>query len=382
MSLDTKQTSADKDNTSQIVRDFNELKSLPEIEAVFDALPYYICILNEKRQLVYSNESLLEKYNLTLDDILGKRHGELFNCINSEKETGGCGTSENCKLCGAVNVVLLSQKNNIKTVDECRILAKKDNKFIAYDFLVSASPFYFENRTFTIITLEDISEQKRKRLLEKLFFHDVLNTAGSLNGLVQYINSGLSDDEFKEIVTNLSVVSKRLIEEILSQRDLTAAENGELKISVLELNSKLMIKNIIYQISFTETAQHKSIELAADNEDVNFVSDNNILQRVLSNMVKNALEATPKGGKVTIGSKLLGTDKVNFWVLNHAYISPSIQSQIFQRNFSIKGTNRGLGTFSMKIFGENYLKGQVSFLSDINTGTIFSLIIPILTPNN
>ena len=50
-----------------------------------------------------------------------------------------------------------------------------------------------------------------------------------------------------------------------------------------------------------------------------------------------------------------------------------IQLQIFQRSFSTKGLTRGLGTYSVKLLTENYLKGKVSFMSNALEGTVFSV---------
>jgi sensor histidine kinase regulating citrate/malate metabolism len=47
--------------------------------------------------------------------------------------------------------------------------------------------------------------------------------------------------------------------------------------------------------------------------------------------------------------------------------------QIFQRSFSTKDRNRGIGTYSVKLVTENYLKGKVSFISNEAEGTIFKV---------
>ena len=39
------------------------------------------------------------------------------------------------------------------------------------------------------------------------------------------------------------------------------------------------------------------------------------------------------------------------------------------RSFSTKGTQRGLGTYSMKILGEKHLGGVVDFETSVNKGT-------------
>ena len=52
-------------------------------------------------------------------------------------------------------------------------------------------------------------------------------------------------------------------------------------------------------------------------------------------------------------------------------------SRIFQRNFSTKEQDgRGIGTFSMKLFGEKILGGQVSFTTSKTGGTTFKFAYP------
>ncbi|CAG0934623.1 partial Sensor protein DivL, partial [Rhodocyclaceae bacterium] len=101
-----------------------------------------------------------------------------------------------------------------------------------------------------------------------------------------------------------------------------------------------------------------------------------ILRRILGNLVKNALEATPRGGTVTLSCTDDG-GRVIFGVTNPGVMPEEVQLQIFQRSFSTKaGTGRGIGTYSVKLFGERYLKGKVAFTSREPEGTTFTLSIP------
>jgi sensor histidine kinase regulating citrate/malate metabolism len=52
---------------------------------------------------------------------------------------------------------------------------------------------------------------------------------------------------------------------------------------------------------------------------------------------------------------------------------------LFQRSFSTKASaGRGIGTYSVKLLVEQYLKGSVSFISDSESKTIFTLKIPLI----
>ena len=51
-------------------------------------------ILDKNRQIVFSNDALLKKMNLRIEDVIGKRPGEALNCVHSSNMQAGCGTSE------------------------------------------------------------------------------------------------------------------------------------------------------------------------------------------------------------------------------------------------------------------------------------------------
>mgnify|MGYP003339318652 CR=1 FL=1 len=50
-----------------------------------------------------------------------------------------------------------------------------------------AQPFRQEGEDLLLLSLLDISGEKRRAVLERLFFHDVLNSAGGLRGLLHLL---------------------------------------------------------------------------------------------------------------------------------------------------------------------------------------------------
>jgi sensor histidine kinase regulating citrate/malate metabolism len=69
-------------------------------------------------------------------------------------------------------------------------------------------------------------------------------------------------------------------------------------------------------------------------------------------------------------------EAVEFWVHNDGVIPKREQFQIFQRSFSTKGEGRGIGTYSVRMFTETYLGGEVTFVSSKYDGTTFSVWLP------
>lgn len=154
------------------------------------------------------------------------------------------------------------------------------------------------------------------------------------------------------------------------------AEHGDLEVVTTEVSAKETLENIVNQISFHTVAYEKHIKIIPGTKDIILLTDYYLLVRVLMNMLKNAFEATSRNGTVTITYKELN-QSICFSVHNDRSMEESIQHQVFQRSFSTKGSNRGLGAYSMKLLGEHYLKGKVYFESDEEKGTTFFFELPI-----
>ncbi len=106
--------------------------------------------------------------------------------MNAADAPGGCGTGARCGLCGAVKAILASQQTGERASAEARILIGGGD-VRALDLLITANPATVAGVPLTICTLRDISDQKRRQILENVFFHDVLNTVGGISGLASML---------------------------------------------------------------------------------------------------------------------------------------------------------------------------------------------------
>jgi sensor histidine kinase regulating citrate/malate metabolism len=214
-------------------------------------------------------------------------------------------------------------------------------------------------------------------MLERIFFHDILNTAGNLKMISEMLLSNGDEIEREHLIAILSKVSTELVDEIEAQKQLYAAETGSLRLNNTELTTHEIFSTIIDQFN-TDHHRNQVLRIGDGSTDTAFVSDRSLLVRIIKNMVKNALEASGENDTITLLSKKEG-NILRFEVKNPAFISRDVQLQIFKRSFSTKSLDRGLGTYSMKILGENYLKGRVYFTSSEKKGTIFFFDLPLST---
>ncbi|BDV42609.1 sensor histidine kinase [Geotalea uraniireducens] len=347
------------------------------LSSLIEALPDYVLVLNQERQVVAVNSRLLQGFGFTdITTLLGKRIGEVFGCINADEGPDGCGTGIHCSVCGALMAILESQERNTQSCHECRITLKRDGG-VALDLEVIANPATIDRIPLTLCIIRDISDQKRRSVLERVFFHDVINTAGGIHGLASLLADGrtIPPDKEAEYKGWMVHLSSRLIDEINHQRKLLAAEQGTFKpdLGLVEVGKLLQEVQALY--SAHDIAAGRQL-LLRESPSCSIISDGQILRRILGNLVKNALEATPAGGTVTLSATDDG-DTLTFTVANPGVISPDVQLQIFQRSFTTKGgSGRGIGTYSVKLFGERYLKGKVAFSSCDPEGTVFTVTIP------
>jgi len=216
--------------------------------------------------------------------------------------------------------------------------------------------------------------------MERTFFHDIMNSAGVLQGVAEIIEMAEDLEEVRETLPILKQGATLLVEEIEAQRSLLSAEKGTLRVDVAPLEGESFMRKIAEEMrSFPEISRNKKIGVLSPKERCFALGDALLFRRVLLNMMKNALEATPKGGHVSAGCerrKDAKGDRVLFWVHNRGVMAEDVQRRIFQRSFSTKGEGRGIGTYSMKLFMVQYLKGDIWFVSNEEEGTLFYAALP------
>ena len=374
--------SAERSTAQQILEEYKIAGSQKFFTEIFGAMTGIGAVIDKNRQVIYSNNEFLSLLGITsVDQILGKRPGEILSCPNALEAQSGCGTSKGCAYCGVVNTILESQDTGKKTTKEAQISGVLDGKSKHWDMKVISTPIIFNGDEFYVLILQDISESKRRIALEKIFFHDLLNSVGGLYGLLTVLKEETNPDQTRELINLSEETSRNIIEEIIAQRQFRAAENGELRVNIELTNSIELLDSAIAKIGFHESGKEKRIIRTEDSANLDFETDKILLQRVMINLIKNALEETESSGTVSAGI-YHDEDEITFYVKNKNVMPEEVQMQIFKRSFSTKGEGRGVGIYSVRLLTENYLKGNVSFVSNKTFGTVFSIKLKTEYPSD
>jgi signal transduction histidine kinase len=360
---------------SKLLNEESTLYNLQTIQQIINSFPHVSLVLNADSQIVLSNKQLIEVAGLErLEQTLGNRPGDVMHCIHST-ENDGCGLADACRYCSINNSIKESQTKRKSVTRECRITTTRDGMLFFHDFQVNCTPLTLSGEQYILLNLFDISSEKRNQILENVFFHDILNRLGGLTGIVQVLKSENRQPELDEYIDVLDTIGELVVEDIQIQRFLKAAENANLIVNIREYSSFGIVDSIRKQIAFNPVFKSRNLEICSDCTDFRFKTDSALLKRILLNMAKNAAEASPEKSHIKISCSLK-SGKVIFSVHNVGIIPEDVRLQVFQRSFSTKGAGRGLGTYSMKLFGENYLKGKVYFRSSEKHGTTFTIELP------
>jgi len=138
--------------------------------------------------------------------------------------------------------------------------------------------------------------------------------------------------------------------------------------------------NVVEVVEFSlDIFNEDYIEFETEKEEIVSKIDRTQLVRIITNLVKNAIQAIPdtqETKKINVSVK----EENNFVVIqvrdNGTGIEAENINQIFEPKFTTKTSGMGLGLGIIKNIIENY-KGTITFETELGIGTVFTVTLPI-----
>ena len=282
-------------------------------KTMLETIPDPAMVLNHQCRIIAVNARMLASVGANSpDDVLGQRMGDLVQCVNAHDGPDGCGSGPACQLCGGAQVVGAALESDAPAGGEGRIRTYREIDGGALELDVVASPVTTADAELVVVAMHDKSAEKRRAVLERVFFHDVLNIASGIQAVAQILAHGEGDpggDE--ECKRDLWRMSEQLAEEISVQRQLLAAERGELQPALSLVNVREMLESVAELYRHHTVARDRELRVGAAPEyQLGISTDATLLRRVLGNLVKNALEASRPGEVVAIEAEDIGGQTV------------------------------------------------------------------------
>jgi len=167
-----------------------------------------------------------------------------------------------------------------------------------------------------------------------------------------------------------------MLENVLSYSKL---ESGNIQRRLTKLNVKDVCEAIALQYRSTVTKGLHRINTKVEDNNTIIISDQNLLNQILSNLVFNSIKYSPEGGDIDI-IVTEGKHSIAFSVKDQGIGIPkediSKLSLPFQRGGNVKDiAGTGLGLSIVKAWTE-ILDGEIKIESKLGKGTIFTVILP------
>ncbi|MCB0466802.1 MAG: response regulator [Aequorivita sp.] len=237
--------------------------------------------------------------------------------------------------------------------------------------------FLFRNRQKTTKKLQELDTAK------STFFtnisHEFRTPLTLINGPIedQLSSKNLSLSETKNLKSALRNTQrlKNLVDQLLA---LAKLESGNLKLNIQNANMPSFL--IAHAEGFLFSCTEKNIQFSVEvqNDEIEDWFDQDILEKILYNLMGNAIKYTPENGFITLSGKRL-TNKFEISVANTGnYIPQEQQQKIFQRFYQTNAKNpgSGIGLELTKDLVEIH-KGTISLKSEEKGLTEFKVILPI-----
>ena len=267
-----------------------------------------------------------------------------------------------------------------------------DNQFLHLDFAV----FNTDNKIGGIIVIiHDITRQERLEKSRRDFVADVSHELRTPLTTIKSYSETLSDmpDCDRELqVRFLNVIASeadrmaRIIRDLLTLSELDANKN--IYRTPEDINVRDMVNSVVERMDINAKKRNQTLIYHSINEIPIIQGHRDSLERVIINIISNAIKYTPTGGRIEVYTTSV-YDGITIKVVDNGIGIPKDKlPHIFDRFYRVdKARSRdtggtGLGLAIAKQTIESGFNGKININSELNKGTEVSITIPLNKPKS
>ena len=250
-------------------------------------------------------------------------------------------------------------------------------------------PFQDENnrQAGLIVVIQDITEHVKLDNMRKEFVADVSHELKTpITSIMGYADTLLEGDYDKEMQQKfLGVISSearrmaRLVTDLLT---LSKYDSKKVKLEETEFDLGELTKKCQERLKFEIEKKHQNVECFVTANVPPVSADKYGIERVVLNILSNAIKYTPENGKIKIYVGFVYNDAYIKIIDNGIGISEQDLSRIFERFYradkartrEMGGTGLGL-SIAKEILDQN--KGSIDIKSELGKGTEVIIRIPV-----
>lgn len=361
-------------------------KSESKFRTIFERVAVGIALVSIDGQLVQSNPALREMLRYGEEELRNRVFNEFIHPEDAAVDVD-------------LDQELIAGKRDHYQIEKRFI--RKDGGVVWCQLNVSLVRGGQEEPPFTICMVEDITERKR---LETQFFqsqkmetigrfaggiaHDFNNLLTVIKGYTQLSLSQIQEgDPCRENIEEIKGAAERAAE--LTNQLLTFSRRQILDMKVLDLNT---IVRSLEKMTGRIIGEDIEMLTVLDDRLGRVKTDPGQIEQVILNLVVNARDAMPAGGKLAIETANVVLDdtyvRTHIGVTPGSYVmlsvsdtgcgmSPEIKELIFEPFFTTKEEGKGTGLGLSTIYGiVRQSGGNIWVYSEPGRGTTFKIYLP------
>ncbi|MDX6770285.1 MAG: ATP-binding protein [Elusimicrobiota bacterium] len=229
------------------------------------------------------------------------------------------------------------------------------------------------------VTLERELEKMKEDFLHYIT-HDLRNPLGSAIGFLDLLlkgTAGVLNPDQHAIVSSIKRSSSRLMGMINNILDIAKMESGRVRLALKETSLAGIAGRSIAILESLAKQKDISVHLVAI-EEFSINADADMLERVFTNLLGNAIKYTPEKGTITVSIVDDGPNVKCCVEDSGEGIPPEYIDRVFEKFEQVQNNRRGgtgLGLTITRFFVESHL-GRIWVESEVDRGSRFYFTIP------
>ncbi|WP_319466399.1 transporter substrate-binding domain-containing protein [uncultured Pseudodesulfovibrio sp.] len=217
--------------------------------------------------------------------------------------------------------------------------------------------------------------------VERVSRHDLKNPLTNILSVPQLLMMSDNIEEYqKEMLKRVEASGYAMLQMINNSLDIFKMERGAYKFNPIDVDIAAVVRKVLLDQESVSNSKELSMSLLLEgvpmdeHETVMIQGEELLCYSMLSNLVRNAFEASPEGEAVTV--ELHREDGVALAIHNMGAVPEGIRDYFFEKYAtSGKARGTGLGTYSAKLIAEVH-GGTMGFITSEEHGTTVTVKFP------
>ncbi|MBI4064291.1 MAG: HAMP domain-containing protein [Elusimicrobia bacterium] len=240
-----------------------------------------------------------------------------------------------------------------------------------------------------LLILRDVTLERQIQSMKDDFVqmvtHDLKNPLNSITGFVEVLGmngQNLAETQ-KKAIRQISQAAGRLLNMVNNILDSFRIEHGAFKINPAAMDLRQTAAEIVEMLSGRAASLFIGLELNLEPDDSSaekwrVLCDGSLIERVLINLIGNALKYTSAQGRITVTLRDAGQDIVVCVADTGEGIPKDDLDKLFKKYGQIQGRSKGgtgLGLMICKTIVEAH-NGKIWVTSELGRGSAFAFSLP------